>query len=146
MGRVWYGWVGTWVGNTGTPSTLLEEGPEPAKRAPEACRAGVGGFWGRTYRGRRRDGSWVPTLRARSVPCWALPGTQDPQNAASQPIRARFRLFFSKVSQNHRVSPVLSEKACHSPYIQNGSQKSPLGILRIPFSAAFSHKELMGPF
>ena len=37
-------------------------------------------------------------------------------------------------------------KACHSPYFQNGLQKSALGILRFTFSVAFSHKELMGHF
>ena len=40
----------------------------------------------------------------------------------------------------------MSEKACHSPYSQNGAQKSPLEIPRFPFYAAFSHKELMVPF
>ena len=38
------------------------------------------------------------------------------------------------------------EKACHSPYSQNRLRKSPLGFLRFPFLAAFSHKELLGHF
>ena len=33
-----YGWVGTWEGNTGTPSHLLGEGPETAKRARKPCK------------------------------------------------------------------------------------------------------------
>ena len=60
--------------------------------------------------------------------------------------RARFRPHFLKVSQNGGVSPKSHQKACHTPYSQNGSQKSPLGIPGIPFSVAFSHKELMGHF
>ena len=59
---------------------------------------------------------------------------------------ARIDLIFYKVSQNREVSPVFIEKACHSPHFQNGVQKSPLEILRIPFRPAFSHKELMGLF
>ena len=71
---------------------------------------------------------------------------QDPQNAASELIRARFQLIYCKVSQNRIVSPKFMQKACHSPYIQNGPQKSPLEIPRFLFSVAFSHKELMVPF
>ena len=67
-------------------------------------------------------------------------------NPASWPIVARFQSFYCKVSQNHRVSPKSVEKAYHSPYFQNGSQKSPLEKLRFPFLLAFSHKELLGPF
>ena len=69
-----------------------------------------------------------------------------PRNAASWPIRARFTPLYSKVSQNREVSPKYHEKASHSPYFQNGRQKSPLEILRFPFPRAFSHKELMAHF
>ena len=41
------------------------------------------------------------------------------------------------------MSPEKSHKACHSPCFQNRAQKSPLEILRFPFSLSFSHKELM---
>ena len=58
----------------------------------------------------------------------------------------RLRSIFNKVSQNDEVSPKSHEKASHSPYIQNGLQKSPLEILRFPLTVAFSHKELMGHF
>ena len=44
------------------------------------------------------------------------------------------------------MSPKSIQKACHSPYFQNGLQKSPLGILGFPFLPAFSHKELIGHF
>ena len=81
---------------------------------------------------------------ARSVPCGSLPGTS--QNAASGPIKARFHDIFSKVSQNRVVSPKYIEKASHTPYFQNGLQKSALEILGFPISLAFSHKELMGHF
>ena len=65
---------------------------------------------------------------------------------ASWPIRARFSQYFSKVSQNHGVSPKSMHEACHSPCFQNGLEKSALKILGFPFSLAFSHKELIGLF
>ena len=71
---------------------------------------------------------------------------RTPWNAASQPITARFDLISYKLSENGRVSPEYVDKACHSPYIQNGCQNSPLDFLRFPISPAFSHKELMVPF
>ena len=69
-----------------------------------------------------------------------------PLTAASGPIRARFTSYSSKVSRNGRVSPENVQKACHSPCFQNGLGMSALDILRFPFSAAFSHKELMAYF
>ena len=95
-------------------------------------------------RARRLDGPGTHPFGARSVLRPSLvPG---PRNAASWPIRARFQLLFSKVSQNGIVSQKCINKACHSPYFQNRVQKSPLDILRFPFLSAFSHKELMGHF
>ena len=44
------------------------------------------------------------------------------------------------------MSPENVNKAYHSPYFQNGSQKSALEFLRFPFLVAFSHKELIGLF
>ena len=73
---------------------------------------------------------------------WASPRA----NAASQPIRARFHYISYKVSQNSRVSPEKSQKACHSPCLQNGLKKSPLGFLGFLILPAFSHKELLGHF
>ena len=75
-------------------------------------------------------------------PPWCRP----PLFAASWPIRARFQSFSLKVSQNREVSPKKCQKASHSPYLQNSSQKSPLDFLRFLFSSAFSPKELMGLF
>ena len=71
------------------------------------------------------------------------PCTHTLRNAASWPITARFQVISHKVSQNGIVSPKNVNKACHSPYIQNGAQKSPLEILRFPLLLAFSPKELM---
>ena len=83
---------------------------------------------------------------ARSVTPGALPGTWTLRNAASGPIRARFQVISGKVSQNGGVSPKYVQKAYVSPCFQNAAQKSPLEILRFPFSSAFSHKELMAHF
>ena len=76
------------------------------------------------------------------VPSGARFAVQGPPRSK----RARFHEHFLKVSQNGEVSPECVEKASHSPYISNGSVKSPLEILRFPFRLAFSHKELIGPF
>ena len=78
------------------------------------------------------------------APC-ALPGAPR-ANAASWANKARFDLILLNIDQNRRVSPVLINKACHSPCFQNGSHKSALQIPRFPVSSAFSHKELIGPF
>ena len=72
-------------------------------------------------------------------PCRGLPWTSPSK-------RARFHVISQKLSQNREVSAKYVEKACHSPYIQNGSQKSALDFLRFPLFPAFSHKELMGLF
>ena len=96
----------TRVGNTGTPSTLLEEVPTPAKRAPEAQHGlewvGVGA--GRTGDGGGDGQEPTPAGPGRSPP-GSPPWFPPLQIAASQPIRARFRLYFCKVSQNGQVSP-----------------------------------------
>ena len=140
------GWVGGWVyreGNTG-PSTLLEERYPDSEAGPGRPSRGL--EWV-VWVARTPAGSCT-TLRARSVPCWALP-VHDPAPRAipaSGPIWARFRSIFSKVSQNEEVSPKSVDKACHSPYSQNGPRNSPLEILRFPFLVAFSPKELMGLF
>ena len=67
--------------------------------------------------------------------------TQSKSGANSQ--KARLTVISCKVSQNRGVSPIFVHKACHSPCSQNGSEKSPLEILRFPILVAFSHKELM---
>ena len=120
--------------------TDIPRAKDPAERAPEAPSGGWSGW----------DPAASPSVR--HPPCG--PG-QTPAGsslvpprakAASWPIKARIQSYFSKVSQNHRVSPKYVQKACHSPYFQNGRQKSPLDILGFPFRPAFSPKELMGHF
>ena len=81
---------------------------------------------------------------ARSLlprPWRGLPGT-----CLSSQQKERFHVISCKVSQNREVSPKYDEKACHAPYLQNGSQKSPLDFLGFPIWLAFSPKELMGLF
>ena len=139
MGTRWVGGgVYRYQGPTRQAPTLT------AKRAPEApCRgAGVGGQGGCAHGSRyARTPPSGPGRPCR--PPWVLPGLSGP---ASWPIRARFDLISQEYSKNGQVSPKSVEKASNSPYFQNGLRKSPLEILRIPFSLAFSHKELMGHF
>ena len=86
-----------------------------------------------------------PPLRGPVLP---VPGTPwcSSSRCPSRLIEARIDLIFHKVSINGQVSPKSVQKAYVSPYIPNGSRKSPLDILRFPICSAFSHKELMVPF
>ena len=146
-GGVWYqGRVYGWVPGRAIPVPSQHEDVPLLKRRPDSgagpgspIGAGVGGL------AAAPPGRPAPTLRARSAHPWA--SLVPPRAiAASWPIRARYRLYFYKVSQNDRVSPKYVEKACHAPCFQNGLGKSPLDFLRFPILAAFSHKELMGCF
>ena len=118
--------------------------PSTAERAPEgSCREpGVGGTGtaGVTVGGVGQDHPPGPVGALQAPPCPSL------ANAHLGPIRARFHDILLKVSQNPIVSPKSVEKACHSPYLQNEAQKSPLDFLRFLYSSAFSHKELMAAF
>ena len=123
------------------------KGPCTAKRAPEGLQGLEWVVHGAWTRHPVRPGSCTHPLG----PVGPLQGppwyrTLPRANPASWPIRARLPSFYCKVSQNRIVSPNCVEKASHSPYFQNELQKSALEILRFPFSAAFSHKELMGRF
>ena len=130
----------------GTTQPLLALA-HPAKRAPEAPSGGWSGWGGRPLRvlGVRRRGRVYPTLRARSVPLQG-PSLDIPLECRLWANMARFNVISLEVSQNGQVSPKKCQKASISPCFQNGLKKSPLGILRIPYLAAFSHKELMGRF
>ena len=104
--RVVPGWVYR-VGNTGEyryPASLLEEGPTPAKRAPEAPQGlewvGVGP--GRSWDG-GRDGSWYHPCGARSVSPGPLP-VPGPSECPPTAKGARFSVISCKVSQNGQVS------------------------------------------
>ena len=141
-------WVGAgegipgryWGGYTGYYPASLKAEPRYSGAGPGSpTGAGVGGIW--VQRPPELPGT---TLRARSVPCGALPvpGTSP----ASWPIVARFDLISQIISQNGKVSPEKCQKAYVSPCFQNWLQKSPLDFLRFPYSESFSHKELMGRF
>ena len=130
-------------GTTHPPSTLPGRGPTDSGAGPGSP-AGlewvVCGSSGVTGHGT------VPVPPCGPGRGGAPPCTGTSQICPSWPIRARFHLILHKVSQNRGVSPVFIEKACPSPCLQNGLQKSALEKTRIPYSAAFSHKELMGLF
>ena len=138
-------WGGMGTGGYGeglyrVPTDLWKAEPQTAKRAPEAPARGWSG-WSEVQ---RPPGSQNPPFGPGRSSQLALPGSGT--LPASWPIGARFDLISKKHSQNGEVSPKSVQKACHSPYFQNGLRKSPLGFLRFPFSPAFSHKELMGLF
>ena len=142
-GWVWYQGGYTGVGNTGVyyPATWCPQGGPHDSEAGPGTPAG-GGVGGQEDRVRPSSQTTTP-LRSGPAP---LSGTSPRAIPASGPIRARFQSIFSKVKQNRRVSPKSMQKASHSPYFQNGPQKSPLELLRFPFSSAFSHKELIDLF
>ena len=101
-----------WVGGPGEyypPSMLLEEVPGTAKRAPEHLQ---GAEWvvpgaGRTgeYGDGGGDGPCTTPAGPGRSPCRCPPCTGTLRIAALQPIRARFQVISSKVSQNRLVSP-----------------------------------------
>ena len=116
------GWVPGWgirVGYTGwviraipVPSpTLLREVPRQRSGPRKPIGAGVGGLGAGIPVGRPLAPG--TTLRARSVPCRALPvpGPSSSSKPASWPIRARFGSQTWKVSQNREVSPKYVQKA-----------------------------------
>ena len=123
-------WVPGWVyrgGYTGgypgglyryPPSTLLEE-PISSEAGPGSpAGAGVGGIWAGVLGTAAGTAPGTTSARpGRSTP-GGPPCPRTLRNAASQPITARFHDIYCKVSQNGVVSPILVEKACHSPYLQ----------------------------
>ena len=133
------GWVYR-VGNTGPPTTLLEE-PNTSEAGPvRPCR---GLEWVGVGRAFRLLNPPTP-LRSGARSAGSGPSLeQDPTHGRLNLRNLRNMIIYSKVSQNAEVSPKSVNKACHSPYVQNGLRNSPLGILRFPFPVAFSHKELM---
>ena len=136
------GWAGR--GEYYPPSTLLARRAHNQRSGPrKPCK----GWSGWVMRPGAPAGPWYhpagPVGHPGALP---VPGPSSPGNAASWPIKARLRSKHGKVSQNSIVSPKYVEKACLSPCFQNGLEKSPLEISRFPFSVAFSHKELIGPF
>ena len=152
--RAWDGYTGGYIGGLyrGTTHQLprAETHPPDSDRRERvlSCRGRVVRKQGGATLSRVPVGvrpSHVPTPSGPGRPSPA-PGRGLPGTCLSPSKRARFRVPYLKVSQNGQVSPKSVNKACHSPYSQNGSQISPLGILRFPLFLAFSHKELMGLF
>ena len=145
--RVWYregvreGYTG-WVirGCTTQPARFARGGHDPAKRAPEALQ---GLEWVGSWPDVQGTVRTTPPGPGRSL---AGPSLSFPCKCRLWANRARIEVKTGKVSQNGKVSPKSVQKAQLSPYFQKRLQKSPLEILRFPFSAAFSHKELMGLF
>ena len=130
------------------PATLLEEDPRSRQRSGprKPCRGWSG--WpagsGRTRCSAAGTAISPPSGPGRSSP--ASPPWDMPLECRLWANMARFQSFYWKLSQNDEVSTKKCEKASHSPYFQNGCQKSPLGFLGFPYLRAFSHKELMGHF
>ena len=87
----------------------------------------------------------LPTLRARSG-SRALPGRGLRLAASWDPYGRDSSPFSIKLVKTMKCHQKVSKRPSLVPNSQNGSKKSPLDFLRIPFSAAFSHKELMGCF
>ena len=123
------GWV-YWEGYTGVLPSHCSRGANPAaKRAPEAHRAGVGG---RVQRACYGDGGGVgpgyhpagPVGLLRSPPC-----TQDLGNAASQPIRARFRQFSIKLVKTAECRPNMSKRPVIVPILKMSSESH---LLKFP--------------
>ena len=143
---------GYWGGYTGPGGVL------PSHRAPGSSTQNQRSGPRKPNRGLEWVGSgcWDRPLRVSRyvrpipLPTPAGPGRScRPSLAGDWPSsskRARFQSIFSKVSQKDEVSSKKCQKACHSPYSQNGAQKSPLDFLRFPYLTAFSPKELMGLF
>ena len=150
-GTRWVYGVGIRVGIPGStqPSSCpREEVPSTAKRAPEPpCRGGgVGGTgdWTRDP-GVRWAGRYIPTLRARSVPCRALPGIYL-RIAHLRPIWRELTSYPGNLVKTAKCRRKVSKRPVIVPICQNGVGKSPLEIPRFPKVAAFSPKELMVPF
>ena len=145
------GWVYGWVIPVYYPATQLPRAkvpePRPAKRAPEAPSRGWSGWvWESGTAPFACDPGPpipLPTLRARSVqPCWpSLVGGWTLQRA-----RARFHAISHKVSQNAKVSPNMSEKACHSPYIPKQGPEVTSWISGISVSGSLLSQGINGSF
>ena len=131
---------GDWVGRGGGipvhPASCKAEGPD-SEAGPGGPLQGSG-VGGQDLQRARAPGPPLPAVGPASL-SWVSPRAIP----ASGPIRARYEVNSSKVSQKDEVSLKYVEKACHSPCFQNTLRKSPLEILRFPLLAAFSPKELM---
>ena len=124
----WYRGMGTgWVLGGAIPGYYPPSCKVPMRNVPAVRGQGVLGPSLGEY-ARRRGRLPGTTLRAGRCP-WPLPVPGTLAYAASQPIRARFKVYLLKVSQNAEVSPEYVQKACHSPCSQTGSESH---LLKFP--------------
>ena len=134
--EAWLGGYTGWVLPQPTqPATAARRTPGAPSGAGPGSPAGarVGGVRGPGITGDGGGTVLVPPYGpGRSSPA-GPPCTRTSQNAALQPITARFHQIYCKVSQNGQVSLKYHQKACHSPCFHFDLRKSPLEILRFPF-------------
>ena len=143
----WVYWVGTRVGYTGctTQPPRFARGEVPtAEGGPrKPCRGWSG--WSGARTDRRLYGPWYhpsgPVGPLQGPPCTRVLG-----NAASWPIGRDLTSFLVKLVEMTKCRQKSCKRPVIVPIFQNGSEKSPLEILRFPIYVAFSHKELMVPF
>ena len=89
-----------------------------------------------------RSPSPLPTLRARSPP----PGAGVPWEGSGLSKGRDYGPEAGNLVKTTKCHRKVSKRPVIVPISQNGSEKSPLEILRFLFLVAFSHKELMVPF
>ena len=125
----------------------LREQTQTAERAPEASPAG-GGWSG--WSGAGTDPSACPCTSAQPPTHPAGPvGPPRPSLVGGWAPRAKGRhlsTFPGNLVKTAKCHRNMCKRPVIVPIFQNAVQKSPLGILRFTFLAAFSHKELMGHF
>ena len=124
------------------PARFARGDPCTAKRAPEALQGLEWVVQGSDVQGTAAV-SQVPPFgpgRSPAEPSLYL----GPLIAALQPKGRELRSFPRKLVKTAKCHQNASKRPRLVPIFQNGSEKSPLGILRFPFWASFSHKELMG--
>ena len=137
------GYTGGYWGGVipGTQPACSRRVPCTAKRAPEALAEG----WSGWYMGAGRPGDAYPHPAGPvGPPRW--PSLGYARGAASGPIRRDLTSFTVKLVKTAKCRSNMSIRPVIVPVSKNGSKKSALKILRFPFSAAFSHKELIGSF
>ena len=134
--------TGRWVYRVGIRVGIPGEYyPAAARGSPMYSEAGPGSpaglEWvvhgaGRVSQGvRRRDGPWYHPAGPVAHP-WA-PCTRDLANAASGPIRARFRLILLKVSQTAKCHQNMTKRPPIVPISKTGTKSHLLNFLDFRF-------------
>ena len=136
------GWVYGWVLQEYYPATALSP---PADQRPEGAGPRSAGV-GRKQGGRPLR---VPYPGAHPAPVPPTPaplGLPGPASLYRDLLAGKGRdswTFPEKLVKTTKCHRRTSKRPVIVPIFQNASRKSPLEIPRFPFSAAFSHKELM---